>query len=221
MTSTGDSKLSRQAKVGAALRRETQHRLLQAAAEEFTKHGYARATVSRIAKRAGVTVQTLYLAWGSKRALLRAYMTASLAERLGPHEEVGNLFAGKTGSEITTQLAELVGTTAETAGAGWKLYRDAAATDAEIAADWDQLQSLRRGTMARIVAHIPDEALAPGLSRDAARDTAWVIASPESYELLVRRAGYSSEQFIHWMNATLTAALLANPTQPHAASSCR
>ncbi|MBS1905274.1 MAG: TetR/AcrR family transcriptional regulator [Actinobacteria bacterium] len=209
MTSKGDGAVSRQARVGAASRRETQHRLLQAAAEEFTEHGYVRATVSRIAKRAGVTVPTLYLAWGSKRALLREYLTAGLREGLGPLEDIGGLFAGKTGREITAQLATLVGAVAETAGTGWKLYRDAASVDAEIAADWDQLQSMRRGTMARVVAHIPDAELRPGLSRDAARDTAWAIAGPETHELLVRRCGYSSEEFIRWMDETLTAALLA------------
>lgn len=209
MTSKGRGELSRQAKVGAASRLETQNRLRRAAAEEFTEHGYAGATVSRIAKRAGVTVQTLYLAWGSKRALLRAYMTSSLAQGLGPHEDLAGRFAGKTGREVTAQLAALVGKTAETAGTGWKLYRDAAATDAEIAADWDQLQALRRNTMATIVAHIPDDALRPGLSREAARDTAWAIAGPEAYELLVRRGGYSSEEFVRWMDATLTGALLA------------
>ena len=208
MTAKGDIGLSRQAKVGAASRRETRNRLRQAAAEEFAEHGYARATVGRIAQRAGVTVQTLYLAWGSKRELLRAYLTASLAEGLGPPEDVGSLFEGKTEREVIALLARLVGKTSETAGTGWKLYRDAAATDAEIAADWDQLQSLRRGTMETVVAHIPDDALRPGLGREAARDTAWAIASPESYELLVRRSGYSTDEFIRWMDATLTAALL-------------
>jgi AcrR family transcriptional regulator len=208
MTSKGDAPLSRQAKVGAASRLETRDRLQQAAAEEFAAHGYAGATVGHIAERAGVTVQTLYLAWGSKRELLRAYMTSSLAESLGPAGHTGALFAGKTGREVTAQLAVLVGRASETAGLGWKLYRDAAATDAEIAADWDQLQSLRRGTMEAVVAHIPADALRPGLSREAARDTAWAIASPESYELLVRRGGYSPEEFVRWMDETLTAALL-------------
>ena len=209
MTSKGDDALSRQARVGAASRRDTQHRLLQAAAAEFAEHGYVRATVSRIAKRAGVTVPTLYLAWGSKRALLRAYITARLREGVGPPEDIGGLFAGKTGREITAQLAALVGTAAATAGTGWKLYRDAASVDVEIAADWDQLQSLRRGTMERIIAHIPDQDLRPGLSREAARDTAWAIAGPESYELLVQRGGYSPAEFVRWMDATLTAGLLA------------
>lgn len=209
MALPAEGEMTRQARVGAASRRDTRDRLERAAAEEFIEHGYAAATVSRIAKRAGVTVQTLYLAWGSKRSLLRAFMTASLTQGAGAQGTVGGHFAGKTGREITTQLAALVGKTAKSAAAGWKLYRDAAATDAEIAADWDQLQLMRRETMATIVAHIPSDELRPGLSLEAARDTAWAIASPESHELLVRRTGYSLEEFERWMDATLTATLLA------------
>lgn len=66
---------SRQQVVGAASRRETKQRLLDAAVSEFESHGYTATPVSRIAATAGVTVQTLYLAWGSKRALLRAYLS--------------------------------------------------------------------------------------------------------------------------------------------------
>lgn len=211
MTSTKDAELSRQARVGAASREETRERLRQAAAVEFAQNGYAGATVSRIAARAGVTVQTLYLAWGSKRELLRACLTAALAQGHGPHEGVGGLFDGKTPREVVSFLAVLVGRTAQTAGDGWKIYRDAAATDAQLAADWDQWQRMRHGTIATIVARIPDDALRSGLTRDAACDTAWVIASPESYELLVRRNGSSLGDFVRWMDATLAVTLLASP----------
>ena len=208
MASEASGGPSRQARVGAASRRQTQDRLLRAAAQEFVESGYAGATVSRIAKRAGVTVQTLYLAWGSKRALLRAYMTESLKAGYGSPDGVDSLFEGKTGREVTTLLAQIVGKTAETSSPAWRLHRDAAATDEEIAADWNQLQLLRRGTFERIVAHIPEDDLRPGLTREAARDTAWAIASPESYELLVKRAGYSLDEFVGWMEATLAAGLL-------------
>jgi len=208
MTSKRGREPSRQAKVGAASRLETRNRLLQAAAEEFATHGYVGATVSRIAKSAGVTVQTLYLAWGSKRALLRAHMTDSLGRAFGSPDDVAGLFVGNTGREVTAKLAMLVGKTAEIAGTAWQLHRDAAATDPEIAADWNQLQLMRRGTIGRILAHIPDESLRAGLSREAAIDTAWLIAGPESYELLVLRGGYSFDQFVSWMDATLTASLL-------------
>lgn len=40
-------------------------------------------------------------------------------------------------------------------------------------------------------------------------DTAWAIVSPDIYDLLVRRAGYSLDRFEEWIAATLRAALLA------------
>ncbi|MEO7124241.1 MAG: hypothetical protein ABI400_14225, partial [Lacisediminihabitans sp.] len=58
--------------------------------------------------------------------------------------------------------------------------------------------------------HIPDSALSPGLTRESAIDTAWLITSPESYELLVRRRRYSASEFEAWMKRMLAAALLGS-----------
>lgn len=206
----GDAAPSRQRQVGAASRKQTQDRLLQAAGALFAERGYERATVSAIARRAGVTVQTLYLAWGSKRALLRAYLEAALASQAGPIGRVGDRFAGRGAREVVDGMAALVAAVAARSAPAWKLYRDAAAVDSQIAADWAQLQQLRRGTFDAIVRNIPAEALRSGLTREAARDTAWAIASPEAYEVLVRHAGYTLDEFERWMADTLAAALLAN-----------
>src|ERR1700722_6973288 len=65
-------RVSRQREGGEATRREPRRRLLAAAAAEFAERGYAAATVSRIAGRAGVSVQSLYNDWGNKRNLLEA-----------------------------------------------------------------------------------------------------------------------------------------------------
>lgn len=209
MTNTAGDVVSRQREVGAVSRRETQRRLLTAAGAEFAENGYANATVSKIARRAGVTVQKLYLAWGSKRALLRAYMSSTLAGEAGPPGQIGSRFVDKSPREVTEETATLVGEIANRSASGWKLYRDAAATDPEIAEDWAEFQRLRRGTFAAIVSNIPASALRPGLTHEAARDTAWAIASPEAYEVLVRDAGYSPEGFESWVATTLAATLLA------------
>lgn len=199
---------SRQARVGALSRQDTKRRLLDAAGVEFTEHGYAGTTVNRIAARAGVTVQTLYLAWGSKSALLRAHAEARLNEGRGEPSGVAAQFEGATGRDVATGLAAIVTQAARSAATVWKLYRDASATDPAIAADWDQLQALRRTTIGLVTAHIPHDEVRAGLDRDTARDTAWAIASPEMYELLVRRGGYSIEAFQTWVATTLAAALL-------------
>lgn len=208
---------TRQREAGAASRAETKRRLLVAAGEEFAERGYHAATVSRIASRAGVTVQTLYLAWGSKRALLRANMEAALAGSpdTAYADELPQLIermigpAGTDAHAVVVQIAHLYRSVAERAALGWRLYRDAAATDPEIAADWQALQKLRRGSFARLVRYVPTAALRDGVTTDAAIDTAWVIASPETYELLVRTGGYSLDAYETWVADTLAATLLA------------
>ena len=201
--------VSRQKQVGDALRQDTRNRLLEAAAGEFPLHGYAATTVTRLAAAAGVSVQTLYLAWGSKRALLRGYMERAIAGDLASPEDAGQRFTGLSFEQRLTEIAALVTEIAERAADGWQLYRDASAVAPEIAADWQELQSLRHRNISRILGGIPASSLVKGLTPQRAIDTAWAIASPESYELLVRRLGYTVDEFRSWMEQTLRAAILA------------
>src|SRR3984957_10354172 len=162
--SAESSRPSRQKRVGELLRQDTRDRLLQAAGEEFPVHGYAGTTVTRLAAAAGVSVQTLYLAWGSKRALLRGYMENALSGGDGSPEDAARRFDGLPPRERLAELASLVTEVAERAATGWTLYRDAAAVDPEIAGDWNELQLLRHRLFTRILSDIPASAMAEGLT---------------------------------------------------------
>jgi AcrR family transcriptional regulator len=218
MAST-EPKLTRRQESAAAARAETRRRLLQAAEEEFADRGYTGATVARIAARAGVTVQTLYLAWGSKRALLRAYMDSVLAgdtDTSYPQARPDMIDAALEGTAddpeaILRQVSVLYRQIAERAALGWQLYREAAATDPEIAADWEALQELRHQTFTTLIHRLPPRSLRAGLTRAAAADTAWAIASPDTYDMLVRNRGYTLDQYQQWVGSSLTA-LLLDPT---------
>src|ERR1700738_2979442 len=74
----GTRPVSRQREAGEVTRRETRRSLLTAAAAEFAERGYGAASVSRIAGRAGVSVQSLYNDWGNKRNLLEAVLQTAL-----------------------------------------------------------------------------------------------------------------------------------------------
>lgn len=161
-------------------------------------------------------MQTLYLAWGSKRELLRAYMESALAGRSDiPYaQELPHLIAdaldgvGNDARTMVAQISHLFRQSAERAALGWQLYRDAAATDPAVAADWQTLQRLRRQTLTGVIGRIPAEALRAGVTHEVAADTAWTIASPETYDLLVRIAGYTLDGYEQWVTTTLAAALL-------------
>jgi hypothetical protein len=68
---------------------------------------------------------------------------------------------------------------------------------------------IRRANMATMVARFLSASLRDGLTPAAAADTIWVIASPDSYDMLVRRGGYSYDEYEHWVRTTAEAALLA------------
>ena len=214
-------RVSRQREAGEATRRETRRRLLAAAKAEFAELGYAAATVIRIAERADVSVQTLYSNWGNKRNLLRAVMESSVTG-----DEDVPLVAGQPPAVITAalepediadprrllaHLSRQYRRLAERSAVGWQTYRDGAAVDPDIAADWQQLSDLRRVAFQALFARVPAGALRPGLDNAAAADTAWAIASPDMHDLLVRQAGYGYDQLESWVRTTLSAALLAGP----------
>src|SRR6516165_4434895 len=212
-------RVSRQREAGEATRRETRRRLLAAAKAEFAERGYAAATVIRIAERADVSVQTLYSNWGNKRNLLRAVMESSVTG-----DEDVPLVPGQPPAVITAtmdprdaadprkvlaHLSHQYRLLAERAAVGWQTYRDGAAVDPDIAGDWRLLNNLRRQAIHAMLGRLPAAALRPGLTPAAAADTAWVIASPDTHDQLVRQAGYSYDQLEDWVRGTLSAALLA------------
>ncbi|ROZ99123.1 helix-turn-helix domain-containing protein [Gordonia sp. OPL2] len=249
---------SRQREAGEQTRRETRRRLLVAARKEFAERGYGQATVSRIADRAGVTVPTLYSAWGSKRELLRGVMEAAVSgsddkgvdasappvpmrpgvvlagghrspvdgggdvlprdgEPIGPDPaEVGPTDVGSADpepadvepEELIRFLVAQFRMLAERSAFGWRTYRDAAAVDPEAATDWAALMDIRRSNFRHLFGQIPDDRLRVGLTAEAAADTAWVIASPDTYDQLVRHAGYSLDEFADWVATTLIASIL-------------
>src|SRR5215472_10439781 len=211
-------RVSRQREAGEATRRETRRRLLAAAKAEFAERGYAAATVTRIAERADMSVQTLYSNWGNKRNLLRAVMESSVTGdddvRLVPGQPPEIIVAtldpddAKDPRKLLGHLSHQYRLLAERSAVGWQTYRDGSAIDPDIAEDWRQLNDLRRQAFRGLFTRIPASALRPGISQAIAADTAWVIASPDTHDQLVRHAGYDYDQLESWVRDTLIAALL-------------
>ena len=209
---------SRQKEVGLASREATRRRLVEAAAEVFLERGYPSTTVTVLARRAGVSLQTLYLAAGGKSALLRLVLERALR---GSPGSIDGGYVDELRAQLTTitggsddprdilrGIAGVYRAVAERAAPWWRLYRDAAVTEDEIATDWAALGALRRTTLARLLDAVPDAALRPGPSRDDAVDTLWAIASPETHDLLVHGAGYSLDRYERWVADTLVGAIL-------------
>jgi hypothetical protein len=89
------------------------------------------------------------------------------------------------------------------------LARDAAASDPEIAALLDQISTVR---LQRITANarrlLRSGHLRPDITLEQAADLLWAYNSPELYDLLVIRRGWSAERYGRFAAQVMTAALL-------------
>ncbi|MBA4021478.1 MAG: TetR/AcrR family transcriptional regulator [Gordonia sp.] len=208
---------SRQREAGAVTRADTRRRILAAAIEVFSESGYAAATVTKIAERADVSVQSIYSSWGNKRGLLRGMLESQLMGgqpgAVNPQDmpaAILNAFdpATATPRELIAHAAHQFRLLTERAAVGFGTYAQAAAIDPEAATDWQNLMEIRRMAIRNLVGNIPVGQLRPELTPESAGDTAWVIASPHTHEQLVVRAGFTYDDFEDWIRTTLTSALL-------------
>src|SRR5260370_376086 len=149
------------------------------------------ATVVGIAERPDVGVQTRCATWGNMRTLPRAGMESSVTGAADlprvagrpPAVFVASLDPGDSGDprQLLAHLSHQYRLLAERAAVGWQTYRDGAGVDPDIAADWRQLNELRRPAFQALFPRGPARALRPGLGPAAAAHTAWVIPSPDTH----------------------------------------
>lgn len=217
----------RRREAGQASREQTRRALLAAADALFRQHGYTNTTVAAIAERAGVSLQTLYLAWGSKTALFlftAAAAAAAVAEGLPLpaqdwHAEIDTQLAHHTGAEPSTSdylqaVAQLFVQVAERSAPYWRMYHEAAA-DTDLAANWDATNTRRRETLISVARHLPRGDLRTDLTEQDITETLWALTHPDVYDLLCRQGGHRPEWFAAWLHHMLADALTTvRPTRP-------
>lgn len=190
--------------------------VVDAARARFLADGYAATTVASVAADAGLSVETVYKAFGSKAGLVRAVFeqdlagedavtTGERADRVSREERDGEKRLRAFGGF----LAEVT----QRAGPIALLVRDAAATSPDMHELWEELQAARLARMAMHARRLADDGLLrPGVTADEARDVLWACSGPELFDLLVRRRGWTPERFGAWIGDAYVAALL--PRRP-------
>jgi AcrR family transcriptional regulator len=194
--------------------RATRRRITDAAAALFIAQGYGQTTLEQIAERAGVAVQTVYFHFGNKRTVLKEAVDVAA---VGDDEPVALLERPwfervQEESDPHRVIAMWVGNARsilERVGPVMGVVRDAAVTDADMAAQWDTNEAQRLAAY-RTLARLLDErdALQPGMSVADATDIIFALLGLETYLLLTTRRSWSAEKWQRWVTGTLTAALL-------------
>jgi AcrR family transcriptional regulator len=197
-------------------RRAQAHRnrqgILDAAERRFTTSGYAATTVAAVAADAGVSVETVYKAFGSKSGLVRALYDRGLAGR-GPvpaYERSDEMREHETDPAAIMRnwgvLASEVGSVVTPIRL---LMRTAAATDPEMAALVRDIDAERLDRMRHHATFLAERhRLRDGVTADDATDVFWTCTSAELYDLLVLQRGWPAERFARFIGDVMITALL-------------
>jgi AcrR family transcriptional regulator len=191
---------------------ETKDRVIAAARALMASSGWAATTIDSIATEAGVAPQTIYAAFGNKRALLEGMRHAMLRDSKIP-ELMAQAAAEPDASRRLGLWAQLVRQQMETSYDVISIHRQAAASDPKVATDYRRVLDNRARTFAEFIHDLRSD-LAHGIDESTASDLLWCFSNEEIYRELVGERGWSADRYEQWLAATLVAQLITTSNEP-------
>jgi AcrR family transcriptional regulator len=183
----------------------TRRRIVEAATALFVRDGYLETTMSGIAQAAGVAVQTLYLSFGSKVAVLEAALRSG--RDVQPDEGMELLRSEPDGRAALARHVATMVVVVEREHPLAAVLR-AAAADPEPAELLDRTRAATLAVHARAVDELAER---PGftdrITLQHATDVVATLLSPETYGLLVGSHGWTPEDWSAWVLEHLAADL--------------
>jgi AcrR family transcriptional regulator len=193
--------------------RETQRAVLDAARGLFVEQGYGRTTIADVARSAGVSVETVYGAFGNKATLLHRVWDVTIGgddEEITYHErpEILALRAEPDLARRFAMQAALFTQTARRIVPFLLAVQGAAATEpaaAEMLAEMGRQRLEGLSVMAR-------EAAATGqlaVTETECRDIIWATTDGVLWKRLVNERGWSDQRFQDWLAQMWISTLVA------------
>ena len=193
----------------AALSREA---VVAAAGRLFVEHGYVGTSVAAIAREAGVALQTIYNAVGSKADILSAVLDAHAqgpqAPRSVPEFMAERTSEARNGDDVVEVLADWFVEVHERTATVFGIIRQAAAVDPAAAA-LERRRAERRRTnylgaaaVLRRVGAVP-----PGRDDSDIAAAIFALGHPDVYRTLVLDGGWSVDHYRAWLRDCLLGAL--------------
>jgi AcrR family transcriptional regulator len=193
--------------------RETQRAVLDAARDLFLEQGYGRTTIADVARGAGVSVETVYGAFGNKATLLHRLWDVTIGgddAEITYHErpEIRALRADPDLARRFAMQAALFTQTARRIVPFLLAVQGAAATEpaaAEMLAEMGRQRLEGLSVMAR-------EAASTGrlaVTETECRDILWATTDGVLWHRLVNERGWSDERFQDWLGQLWISTLVA------------
>ncbi len=184
----------------------TRNMIVASAQALFLEQGYICTTIETIAERAGVATSTVYAIFGSKRGILRA-IRDTWHERSHIRQVLNSSDPSLNPDNQLEQLAEATRKQWELGAEVTAIYTGAAAADRRAAAELTQALSGRREGMQSFAKGLEPH-LRPGLDAMHAASILQALCLPEVFDELVRRSGWSIDEYQQWLSKTLKRELL-------------
>jgi AcrR family transcriptional regulator len=153
--------------------------VVDAAAELFATAGWAGTTLTALAGRGGVAVETVYAGFGSKKGVLRAVLDDVLGDELPAP-------SGRRRDERMASLVAAVAAAHERSAGVWRALLQAASGDGEVEGWRADLERRRRAEVGSAI----------GVDLDPlVLDLVWALLGPDVHLHLVEDAGWSREEY--------------------------
>lgn len=189
--------------------------MLAAARRLFVANGYTATTVAEIAAEAGVAVQTVYSAVGSKAYLLIALIDQVVREDAGVHGIDADARAHEGAWPVLASGPRVRRAIMESGGDVIRLLVENT-SDPDIKRAWQEVLSRAQGGAETAMLLLEEYgALRPGLDPAVAADQTGAIMHP-AVILFLQDRGWTLEQIETWMLDTLARTLttLEPPAEP-------
>jgi AcrR family transcriptional regulator len=192
--------------------RRNRNGILDAAQRQFLEGGYAATTIAAIAAEAGVSVETIYKAFGGKPGLVRAIYDRGLEgrESVPAYQRADEMRERETDPRaIMRNWGTIASEVSSVVSPIERLVRAAAASDHDMAALLQAHNDLRERRARHHARFLKERGyLREGVSVAQATDILWTCTSDELYDLLVTQRGWSPPRFARFLADFMINALL-------------
>jgi AcrR family transcriptional regulator len=183
----------------------TRSAILAAARELIAERGYLATTVADVATRAGVAVDTIYAAVGTKPELFRLLIETALSgtDEVVPGEQRDYAARMRATDGAAAKLDIYAGAIAQIQPKLAPLHAALSAASGgvpELAELWHKISERRAVNMRRLAADLAETAeLRDDLTLQEVADIIWSLNSSEYYTMLVTERGWTVERYAAWL----------------------
>jgi AcrR family transcriptional regulator len=193
------------------------HAVVLAATALFERDGFRPTTITAVAERAGVSVESIDKGFGTKAALAKAVFDFVIAGDDAPvpvaqRPEADAIRAEPNAARKIMLYTRGLATRQHRSAKVQILIRDGRHTDETLVAVWEELLAERLSGMTMLGRHLLQSGqLSDRIKLAEVRDVLWTYTAVELYELLVLKRGWSVDRYAEWLGRAIVGALIQPP----------